>query len=101
MQSDFQTKILNLSTTSRNVEVGGEIRQLGEIREVSTRYGMSKVVNAKLEDETGEVTLVVWGDLAEKIREGNKIKVSKAYISEWNGKMQLNIGKFGKLLILN
>lgn len=96
-----KTKIINLSTSSKNVELTGEVRQIGNIREVSTRYGPSKVVDAIIEDETGEITLVVWGDLTEKIHEGSKVKVTKSYVSEWNGKLQLNVGRFGKVLVLN
>ncbi len=96
-----KTKIISLSTGAKNIELTGEISQIGNIRDVSTRYGPSKVVDATIEDETGQITLVVWGDLTEKIRQGNKIKVTKSYVSEWNGKLQLNVGRFGKLLILN
>lgn len=95
-----QTKIVNLTSNSKNIEIVGEIIELQEIREVNTRYGQTKVVNATVQDETGEITLVIWGDDTEKVREGDKIKVTKAYASEWNNKLQLNVGRFGKLLVL-
>src|SRR3989338_7006448 len=93
-----ETKIAYLRTGSKNVEITGEIIELNNIREVNTRYGASKVVEALLQDETGDIALVVWGELADKISEGDKVKVKKGYVSEWNGKLQLNTGRFGKLL---
>ena len=96
-----ELKITNLSTLSKNVEIIGQIMDIGETREVSTRYGASRVASATIEDETGNITLVVWGDTIDKIKEGDKVKIMKAYVSEWNGKLQLNIGKFGKLIVLN
>jgi len=101
MIDDNEIKIANISLGSKNIAVTGEIIEIGEVREVNTRYGMTKVVETLIEDETGKISMTVWGEMIDKIREGDKIRVKKAYASEWNNRMQINIGRFGKLIILN
>ncbi|MBI5332298.1 MAG: DNA-binding protein [Candidatus Aenigmarchaeota archaeon] len=95
------SNISSLSASSKNVELEASVVQRFEPRLVNTRYGQSRVMNTIIEDSTGNILLTIWGDDIDKVQEGNKIKVKKAYASEWNGKLQLNLSRFGKLLILN
>ena len=95
------SNISSLSASSKNVELEASIVQRFEPRLVNTRYGQSRVMNTIIEDSTGNILLTIWGDDIDKVQEGSRIKVKKAYASEWNGKLQLNLSRFGKLLVLN
>jgi replication factor A1 len=92
--------ISELSANSRKVNITAKVTQKKEPREVNTRFGHTKVTEAVIEDESGTITLVLWGEDGDKINEGDEIKVENGYISEWQGNLQLNIGKFGKLTVL-
>lgn len=93
-------KISELTINSRNVNITGVITYVEEPREITTKYGRTRVANAKIEDETGSISLVLWGDETENVKEGDRIKIENGFIKEWDGVMQLSVGKFGKLTVL-
>ncbi len=92
--------IEELSINSKNVNVTGKVVEKRQPREVNTKFGRNLVAEAVLEDQTGQIILVLWGKDIDKIKEGDTVKIANGYITEWNGTLQLNIGKFGTLEIL-
>lgn len=93
-------KVAELNADSRKVNITGSISSKEEPREINTRYGKTMISNAVLEDDSGSITLVLWGDECERVNENDKIKIENGYVKEWNGNLQLSIGKYGKLTIL-
>lgn len=93
-------KISELNLNSRKVNVEAKVISMDDPREITTRFGQTQVANATVEDETGTIKLVLWGDETEKCKEGDRIKVENGFVKEWNGELQLSIGKFGKLTVL-
>ena len=92
--------IADIKPDARNVSVKGKVVQKREPREVSTRFGRKFVAECTVEDETGQIVLVLWEDDIGKVKEGDTIEVKNGYVTLWNETLQLNIGKFGKLEIL-
>ena len=93
-------KINELNADSRKVEVTGSIVSKEEPREINTRYGKTMISNAVLEDDSGSITLVLWGEECDKVNEKDKIKIENGYVKEWNGNLQLSVGKYGKMTVL-
>jgi replication factor A1 len=93
-------KITDLNADSRKVDLEAVVTEMEEPREITTRYGKTKLANAVLEDDGGSVTLVLWGDQTEKLKEGDRIRIENGFVKEWNGALQLSIGKYGKLIVL-
>jgi ssDNA-binding replication factor A large subunit len=93
-------KISELTSMSRKVNITAKVIEKKEPREVTTRFGKTIVTEAVVEDESGEIALVLWGEDGNKVNEGDEIKVENGYVTEWNGLLQLNIGKYGKLSVL-
>lgn len=93
-------KISELSGTTKNVEIEANVVEKEEARDVNTKYGKTRVANATIEDESGRFKLVLWGDHADQVKQGNRIKISNGFISSFRDEMQLSVGKFGKLEIL-
>ena len=93
-------KINELNADSRKVDVTGSIASKEEPREINTRYGKTMISNAVLEDDSGSITLVLWGDECSKVNEKDKIKIENGYVKEWNGNLQLSVGKYGKMTVL-
>jgi len=92
-------KISDINNTSVKVNLEAKVSKIGETREVNTRMGPTRVAEATLEDETGSMTLVLWGDQIDSVKEGQKVKIENGYVKEWNGAFQINIGKFGKMIV--
>jgi replication factor A1 len=93
-------KIKELKNGSRKVSIEAKITSLDDPREVNTRNGPTKVTNAVIEDDTGNIILVLWGDEIDKVREGDVVKIENGFVSEWNNELQLSAGKYGKLSVV-
>ena len=93
-------KIAELNANSRKVNINATVTKKGDIRNVNTRFGATRVCEATVEDESGDITLVLWGDECDAVKEGDRIKIENGYIREWNGVIQLNVGKYGKMEVL-
>ena len=79
------------------VAIKAKVASKGDKRSVSTKYGKSQVCDVKLRDETGEISLTLWGDQISKVKEGEQIFIKGGYVTEWRGEIQLNIPKTGMI----
>lgn len=95
--TDFITTDL-ASKMRSGINVAGEITKLGDKRTVNLKQGGSvDVVDAILSDESGDITLALWGDDINKVQIGSKVKVLNGYTNEFKGQVSLTKGKFGQL----
>ena len=95
------TSISELKPGVGNVTVEGEIMEISEPREVVTRFGKrTRVADAKLKDESGEITLTLWGDDIGKVAIGDRVRIENGWVSEFKGNLQLSTGKYGKMTVV-
>lgn len=92
--------ISELTINSKNVDIVAKIIEKKQPREVNTRFGRKLVADFVVEDSSGQTTLVLWEDDIDNVKEGQTIKIKNAYVTEWNGSLQLNKGKFGSIEVL-
>jgi replication factor A1 len=91
-------KIGELKAGTGNVNVEGEVITMDEAREVVTKFGKrTRVANAVLKDDSGEITLSLWGDDIDKVKQGDNIKIENGWVSEFKGNLQISAGKYGKI----
>ncbi len=76
------------------------VKEKEDARDINTRFGATRISNARIEDETGNIRLVLWGDETEKVKQGDRIRIENGFVKEWNGEMQLSVGRYGKLTVL-
>jgi len=93
-------KISELDINSRRITLKVKLVDIEQPREITTRFGQTKVANATIEDETGQFILVLWGDEVDKVMAGQTIQIENGYIKEFQGNLQLNVGKYGKLSVV-
>jgi Single-stranded DNA-binding replication protein A (RPA), large (70 kD) subunit and related ssDNA-binding proteins len=92
------TKIKELTPESRRVNVLAKVLEIGEPKEINTRFGESKsVTEVVIADDTGKVKLSLWGEQASSVKDGETLHVDNGYISLVRGQMRLNVGKYGNL----
>ncbi len=96
-------KIQDLNSESRGVNIKVKILELVSERMVRIKKNNKKqrVAEYKVRDETGTMILTVWGFVIDKIALGNSLLIENGYVSEFNGTLFLNIGKYGKWSILD
>jgi replication factor A1 len=81
--------------------VEGTVESIGEPRTVNLKMGgQAQVVDAILKDETGQIKLTLWDAQIKLVKPGSKIRIENGYISSFKGENSLNIGKYGKLQVL-
>ena len=92
-------KIGNLTPYSRGVNLVAKVVSKSETRTVGSQYDQTQhqLADALIADETGAISLVLWDDNIEKVNVGDAIKVSNAFVKIFRGKIQLNLGRFGKV----
>jgi len=79
---------------------GGIIVKVIGVGEVSTgtnERGEWKKQTATLQDNSGEMPMVLWGDQVGKIDQGKYYKIENPFWSMYKDEVQLSLGKFGKL----
>lgn len=94
-------KISDLTSNSRRVDLEATVIEKESLRDVITKYGQTRVANAVIEDETGKFNISLWGEYADNVNEGDKIKITNGFVTVFNNELQLSVGRYGKLEILN
>jgi GNAT superfamily N-acetyltransferase len=96
------TRIGKLENDMSRISVEGTVLSLGNIREVySSRDGKKhSVADVRLQDETGEVSLILWDGFIRQVRKGERIRVERGYINSFRGQIQLNVSRYGRIIIL-
>jgi len=93
--------IADLKDGERKVNIQGKVTEKPEPRQLTTRFGKTQLSNATIEDDSGSIALPLWGEDADKVQEGVMVKIENGYVSSYNGSLQLNVGKYGKLTVLD
>lgn len=73
-----------------------EVTEVGEVREFNKFGNVGKVSTVKIKDASGQAEITLWNDEVGQFKEGDQIKVTDAWVKEWNGKLQISAGKKGK-----
>jgi replication factor A1 len=95
---DEFTKVKDLNQGSKRVTVLAKVLNVGEAKQIQTRYGEQKsVTEAVLGDETGKVTMSLWNEQASQVETGDSVVVENGYVSFVRGHMRLNVGKYGAI----
>ena len=81
--------------------VEGVIDTISEPRTVNLRTGgQAQVADAVLKDDTGQIKLTLWDAQIKMVKSGSKVKIENGYVTSFKGENSLNVGKYGKLNVL-
>ena len=91
-------KIKELKLGANEISLEAKVIEISEPRTVNTKFGyQTKVATATLDDGSGQILLTLWGKQIDEISVGDNVKITKGYISEFKGEMQLNVPRNGTL----
>jgi replication factor A1 len=82
-----------------NATIEATITAISEPRDVTTSRGPSRVADATLKDDTGTITLTLWGDDIKKYTAGQKIKITDGWVKDFRGKLQVSMGRSGTITV--
>jgi len=98
MRTGDLVKISELKPGTGNANVEADVVSVDEPRDVMTKLGRrTRVANATIRDSSGDMTLTLWGDDIDRIKEGDKITIENGWVSEFKGAVQISAGKYGKI----
>jgi replication factor A1 len=85
----------------KRVTVEANVMEKGEIREVRSRYKDEtyQVADAIVADETGSIKLTLWNEQIEQVNVGDRVKIENGYVTSFKGEIQLNVGKYGTMIV--
>ena len=93
-------QIKELQPKQSKVDIEVTVKSISSIREFQKFGKIGRVANATVEDETGTIKLTLWNDDIDNIREGDKIRLTNGFVSEFQGEKQLSAGRFGKIEVI-
>jgi ssDNA-binding replication factor A large subunit len=58
-------------------------------------------IRVGIKDDSASTFITLFGDAAKlKLKTGKKLRIANGYVKEYNGKPQLNVGKFGTVEVV-
>ncbi len=90
-------KVSELRPGMNRINIKGKITEIGEEREVMTKFGESRVVNATFSDDSGTISLSLWNDDIDKVSVGDEVEIENGYVTSFRSETQLNVGRYGTL----
>ena len=94
-------KIKDMRNGMKRVSIEAKVTEKSDTREVLSRFKDQtfKVANAIIADETGTTKLTLWNEQIDQVNVDNTVKIENGYVTSFKGEIQLNIGKYGKLIV--
>lgn len=93
-------KISELKIGQSAVEVEGQVTDISDVKSFN-KFGRSiSVATATLADESGNIKLSLWNQDIEKVKTGDKVKITNGFVKDFKGELQLTAGKFGKIEVI-
>lgn len=93
-------KISELKPRQGKIDIEAEVISIEEPRTFSKFGREGRVTNAIVKDDSGEIKLTLWNEDIDKVKVGNKVKITNGYINEFQGEKQLTAGRLGKIEVI-
>jgi len=97
----FPMMVKDLKADSKFDALEVTIAEKGEVRNVSTFRGQSRVCDAKGVDEAGDsIALSLWNEEIDQVNQNDRVRITNGWVRQWRGNLQVSAGKFGKLEVV-
>ncbi len=91
-------KVADLRPGMDRVDLEVRVVEVSEPRTVRTRYGVARVADAVVEDDTGRVNMSLWNEQIDQVAPGDVISIENGYTTQFKGKVQVNVGRRGRIV---
>jgi len=86
--------IMSIRSGFNHVDVMARVLEVWDKKEVVSKEGKKQLSEALIGDSSGRVKLVLWGDKAGNLKQGDAVILRNAYVSKRLGNLELNAGEF-------
>jgi len=82
--------------SSFNIKV--TVTEISEPKQIITSKGVNhEILEAKVEDETGAITLVLWNEKIMLLKVGDVLQIGNGYVTSFKGEWKINVGKYSEI----
>lgn len=85
----------------KRISVLAQVVEKSDVREVKSRFKDEtyQLADAVIADETGSIKVTLWNEQIDMVNVGDRVSIENGYATSFKGEVQLNVGKFGKLVV--
>jgi len=81
-----------------NVNIKVKVLSISEPKQVTTGTGIEhEILEAKVEDETGSIVLVLWDEKIILLKVGDALQIENGFVTSFKGEWRINVGKYGEV----
>ncbi len=98
-----RVSVSELRKGDKHVTVEGIVKNMGAVKEFRLPEPLepARYVTAVLADESGEIGLTLWNYDMVGVEVGKRIRVEDGYVTSFRGRLQLNVGFTGRVVVLD
>ncbi len=91
-------KIADLKVGMKGITINAKVVKKLEERNVRNKRGrLVRLAKYIISDDSGTITLILWGRDIDKVNVGDAVKIENGYVNEFRGEIQVTLGRFGKI----
>lgn len=91
--------IRDLKPGMNHVNIRVSVLSISKSKQVTTGTGIEhKILEAKVKDETGAITLVLWDEKISSINVEEVLQIENGFVTSYKGEWKINVGKYGKIV---
>ncbi|MGC8969570.1 MAG: hypothetical protein ACP5ID_01520 [Conexivisphaera sp.] len=98
-----EVKVSELRRGFKHVVVEGVVKDMGPVREFKLPEPLepARYTIAKLAGDGAEIELALWNYDMDGVEVGRRIRVEDGYVTSFRGRLQLNVGFTGRVVLLD
>jgi len=93
-------KLSELKARQGKVDIEVEIVEISAPREFQKMGSPGRIATALVKDDSGEMKMALWNDEIDRVKAGDRVKITNGFVNEFQGEKQLTAGRYGKLEVL-
>jgi len=81
-----------------SVNIRVTVSEILKPKQIITGKGVEhEILEAKVEDETGAITLVLWNEKILPLKVGDVLQIGNGFMTSFKGDWKINVGKYGEI----
>jgi replication factor A1 len=90
--------IRDLKPGMSSVNIRVTVSEILKPKQIITGKGVEhEILEAKVEDETGAITLVLWNEKILPLKVGDVLQIGNGFMTSFKGDWKINVGKYGEI----
>lgn len=99
MKEEIVLNIGDLKPGMSHVDIDVNVVEISERKQITMSGNVKReILELKVEDKTGLITLVLWDDkIIHDLRVGDILQIRNGFVTSYRGEWRVNVGKYGEV----